>query len=65
MYSHALHTCDPDNMQQGGMVGEEAHGAERHPGERGDLPQRAGHPVDGNINPHRHKYKFAFLSSYV
>lgn len=39
--------CDSDIVQHGGNVGQEACGPERHPGERGGLPQRAGDPANG------------------
>lgn len=41
--------CDSDVVQHGGNVGEEACGPERHPGEWGGLPERAGDPANGII----------------
>lgn len=45
-----LNVCDPDIVQHGGNVGEETCGPERHPGERGGLPPRAGDPTNGIID---------------
>lgn len=56
-----LNVCHSDVMQPGGNVGEEARGPERHPGERGGLPQRAGGPADGNI--HKNKPYFSLCYS--
>lgn len=60
-----LNTCDPDNMQQRGNVGEAARRAERHPGVRGGLPQRARHPADGNFDTHAHTQAQICISRFL